>query len=53
MKLLDLRIALLRKEKSVTWLAQQLGYSTAYLYRVIEVQNKKELDRIKVIMEGE
>jgi len=53
MKLIDIRIALLRKTKTMTWLAQQLDYSTTYLYQVIEVQNKKELDRIKNILEGE
>lgn len=50
MTLTELRIELLKLGKTVTWLAQQLGYSTTYLYLVINEQNAKELDRIDGIL---
>ncbi len=51
MTLKELRIKLAEKEKTATWLAQQLGYSTSYLYQVIADNIKKEIDRIKNILE--
>ena len=50
MTIKDLRIELIKKEKTATWLSQQLGYSNAYLYKVIEQQKTKEIERIKKIL---
>lgn len=50
MNIIELRIELIKKGKTATWLAQQLGYSNAYMYRVVKEQNKKELDRIQKIL---
>ena len=52
MTLTELRIELLKQGKTVTWLAQQLNYSTTYLYRMVETGNVKELDRINEILKG-
>ena len=51
MNIIELRIELIRKGKTATWLAQQLGYSNTYMYKVVKDQNKKELDRIKKILQ--
>jgi len=48
----ELRIELIRKEKTATWLAQQLGYSPAYMYRMIAEQREKEMKRIVKILEA-
>lgn len=50
MSIIELRIELIRKGKTATWLAQQLGYSNTYMYKVVKEQNKKELDRIQKIL---
>ena len=50
MNIIELRIELIRKGKPATWLAQQLGYSNTYMYKVVKEQNKKELDRIQKIL---
>lgn len=53
MTLKDIKIKLIGIDKTMTWLAQQLGYSTTYLYLVINEQNQKELDRIdNILKEG-
>ena len=46
----ELKIELIKKEVTATWLASELGYSRAYLYRVVADQNKKEIERIKKIL---
>ena len=51
MTLTELRIELMKQGKTVTWLAQQLGYSNTYLYKCMNDQNKKEIDRMKKILE--
>ena len=53
MNLKELRIELLKKDKTITWLSHQLGYSTTYLYRVLEMQKGTEIKRIKNILKGE
>ena len=52
MTLKEIKIELIGIDKTMTWLAQQLGYSTTYLYLVISEQNQKELDRIAEILKG-
>jgi len=52
MTLIEIRIILLKQGMTVTWLAQQLGYSSTYLYKMIETKNEKELDRIYKILKG-
>ena len=52
MTLKEIRIELLKMDKSSVWLAQQLGYSTKYMYDCIKKQNEKELSRIKKILEN-
>ena len=51
MTLKQLRIALLKQDRTMTWLAQQLGYSQTYLYKVLNDQHPKELARINQILE--
>ena len=53
MNLKEIKIALIKKDKTLVWLAQQLDYSSTYLYKVINDQNKKEINRIKNILRGE
>lgn len=50
MTIKELRIELIKKEKTAIWLASQLGYSAAYMYRVIEEKKEKEIERIKKIL---
>ena len=52
MTVIDLKIGLIKKQKTSVWLAQQLGYSTKYMYDCIKKQNVKEIDRIKKILGG-
>ena len=52
MTLKELKIELIKQDKTITWLAQQLGYSTTYLYLVINEQKQKELDRINDVLKG-
>lgn len=49
---LELRLQLLAKGRTVTWLAAQLGYSNTYLYKVLEIQKKDDIQKIKKILEG-
>lgn len=51
MDIIELRVQLIRKGRTATWLAQQLGYSNTYMYKVVKEQNKKELERIKKILQ--
>jgi hypothetical protein len=46
----DLRIELIKAEKTAIWLAEQLGYSTTYMYHCIAFGKKKEIERIKKIL---
>ena len=52
MTLQEIRIELIKQGKTSVWLAQQLGYSTKYMYDCIKKQNVKEIDRIKKILGG-
>ena len=52
MTIIDLKIELIKKGKTATWLAQQLGYSNTYLYRVVNQGKEKEIERIKEILKG-
>lgn len=52
MTIIDLKIELIKKGKTATWLAQQLGYSNTYLYRVVKQGKEKEIERIKEILKG-
>ena len=51
MDIIELRVQLIRKGKTATWLAQQLGYSNTYMYKVVKDQNMKEIERIKKILQ--
>jgi hypothetical protein len=51
MTLLELRIALIKQGKTITWLSHQLGYSTTYLYKAIETQKESEITKIKEILQ--
>jgi len=53
MNLKEIRIELIKIEKSITWLASRLGYSTTYLYEVIKSQKSDEIKRIVDILEKE
>ena len=53
MNLKDIKHKLIDLDKTMTWLASQLGYSTKHLYFVIHAQNKIELRRIENILKGE
>jgi len=46
----ELKIKLIEKDKTAIWLSTQLGYSPAYMYRVIEEKKEKEIERIKTIL---
>ena len=46
----DLRIELIKKEKTAKWLAKKLGYSTTYMYHCIAFNKTKEVERIKKIL---
>ena len=46
----ELRIELIKKDKTAIWLSEQLGYSRTYLYRVVQDQKQSELERIKKIL---
>ena len=48
----DLRLELVKAEKTATWLAQQLGYSPAYMYKCIQEQKQKEINRMIKILEA-
>ena len=50
MDIRDFRIELYTKGKTALWLANELGYSPAYMYRMIKNKNEKEIDRIKKIL---
>lgn len=50
MDIIELRIELIRKKKTATWLAAQLGYSNTYLYKVIQDKKESEIKRIKKIL---
>ena len=52
MTLKEIKIKILKMDKSYVWLAQQLGYSTKYMYDCIKKQNTKEIERIKKILEN-
>ena len=52
MTLQEIRIELTKQSKTSVWLAQQLGYSTKYMYDCIKRQNTKEIERIKKILEN-
>ncbi len=52
MTLQEIKIELVKQNKTSVWLAQQLGYSTKYMYDCIKKQNEKEIDRIKKILGG-
>ena len=52
MTLQEIRIELVKQSKTSVWLAQQLGYSTKYMYDCIKKQNEKEIDRIKKILKN-
>jgi hypothetical protein len=46
----ELRIELIKINKDIKWLVEQLGYSRTYLYRVFELQHNAEISRIKKIL---
>ena len=50
MNIKEFRIELIKKEKTALWVSQQLGYSPAYMYRMIAVQNEEQIGRIKKIL---
>ena len=50
MTIKELRIRLINIDKSLRWLAGELGYSASYLYQVIHSENKKELERVEKIL---
>ena len=53
MKIKNLRIRLIGIEKTLRWLAAELGYSPAYVYQVLDNDNQKEIKRIVEILERE
>ena len=50
MNIIELRIELIKKGKTATWLAQQLGYSNTYMYKVVKEQNKIKFEELLQIM---
>ena len=52
MTVIDLKIELIKKQKTARWLAQQLGYSTQYMYYCIKENKEKEIERIKKILKN-
>lgn len=52
MTLTEIKIELIKQGKTATWLSQQLGYSSAYMYRVIDEQKQSEINKIKEILKG-
>ena len=50
MTIKELRIELIKRNKTISWLATKLGYSTAYVYKVIDMQKQNEVERIKKIL---
>ena len=50
MTVIDLKIELIKKQKTARWLAQQLGYSTQYMYHCIKEKKEKEIKRIEKIL---
>lgn len=47
----ELKIELIKKDKTARWLAQQLGYSTTYMYYCINMKIEKEIIRMKEVLE--
>ena len=47
---IELRIELIKKGKTARWLAEQLGYSTQYMYYCILTKKQSEIERIKKIL---
>ena len=52
MNLQEVKIECIKKGVTLTWLAQQLGYSTQYMYYCIKENKEKEVNRIKKILEN-
>jgi hypothetical protein len=50
MNIREFRVELYTKGKTALWLANELGYSPAYMYRMIKNNNEKEVKRIKKIL---
>lgn len=49
----ELKIELIKKDKTARWLAEKLGYSTSYMYQCIAFKKEKEINRIKKILKEE
>jgi hypothetical protein len=52
MNLQEVKIECIKKGVTLTWLSQQLGYSTQYMYDCISKQKQSEIERIKKILEN-
>lgn len=48
----DLKLELVKAEKTAVWLAQELGYSTTYMYDCIKSGKEKEIKRMEKILKG-
>ena len=46
----DLKMELVKNEKTARWLAGELGYSTQYMYHCIAFKKQKEIERMKKIL---
>ena len=47
---IDLKLELVKRRKTARWLAEQLGYSTSYMYQCIAFGKEKEIERMKKIL---
>ena len=46
----DLKLELVKAEKTAKWLAGELGYSTSYMYQCIAFKKEKEIKRMEKIL---
>lgn len=51
MTIKELRIELIKQDKTVTWLANKMGCSNAWIYQIISLQRENEIEQIKKILE--
>jgi len=53
MNIKELRKRLIDVDKSLRWLAANLGYSASYVYQVIATNNTREIKRIDEVLRKE